>query len=129
MFDSYKSLPEDLKRKNLNYISEQSVFSFVSTGIINLERFWDFIKEELLAGRVEYIEKLKLIFDFFFEMKNETGQVYLKNECLIGEPFNSERHIMMLGGKNLSNISEILFLGFCDSKGKIIRKTIVRVNN
>lgn len=129
VFTLYESLPEDMKRKNLNYISDRSVFSFVSTGIMNLERFWDFIKEELLAERLEYIEKLKSVFDFFFEMKNETGQVCSRNECSIGEEFNTEKHIMMLGGKNLSTISEILFLGFCDSKGKIIRKSIVKVND
>ena len=129
MLNLYKSLPEELKTRNLNFISERTVFAFVSTGIMNLERFWDFIKEEYLAGRTEYLEQLKRIFDFFFEMKNESGQVYSRNECSIGENFNSEKHIMMLGGKNLSTVAEVIFLGFSDNKGKIIRKTIVKVND
>ena len=129
VYEVYKGLPEDLKTKNLNFISEKTVFAFVSTGIMNLERFWDFIKEELLAGRMEYVEKLKAVFDFFFDMKNDVGQLYVRNECRIGDAFNCEKHIMMLGGKNLSDISEIIFLGFSDSKGKIIRKSVVKVNN
>lgn len=129
VYEVYKSLPEDLKTKNLNFISEKTVFAFVSTGVMNLERFWDFIKEELLAGRMEYVEKLKPVFDFFFDMKNDVGQLYVRNECRIGDAFNCEKHIMMLGGKNLSDISEIIFLGFSDSKGKIIRKSVVKVNN
>lgn len=128
-FNLYKNLPEELKKKNLNFISEQTVFAFVSTGIMNLERFWDFIKEEYLAGRLENLEQLKRIFDFFFEMKNESGQAYSRNECSVGENFNSENHIMMLGGKNLSTVAEVVFLGFSDNKGKIIRKTIVKVND
>lgn len=129
MLNLYKSLPEELKTRNLNFISERTVFAFVSTGIMNLERFWDFIKEEYLAGRTEYLEQLKRIFDFFFDMKNESGQVYSRNECSIGENFNSEKHIMVLGGKNLSTVAEVFFLGFSDNKGKIIRKTIVKVND
>lgn len=128
VYNVYKSLPEELRNKNLNFISENSLFAFVSTGVIFLERFWDFIKEELLADRLEYTDKLKVVFDFFFEMKNDIDHLYVRNDCKIGDIYNYDKHIMTHGGQNLGAVSEILFLGFSDNNGKLVKKTIVKVN-
>lgn len=127
VYQMYGNLPEELRSRNLSFISEKSLFAFVVTGVKHLERFWEFIKEELLANRFEYTESLKDVFGVFFDIQDDMEKLYIRNECRLGDRYNVNKHIMMPGGKELGAISEILFLGFSDGNGKIIKKSIVRV--
>lgn len=130
-YELYQTFHQDIKSSLQGIFKDESLQGFISCGVQekNIHSLWEYIKNEISEDNNEEIEKLIILFDFFFKSYIRAYPIYEIQQVSIGETFDTELHINHSSSSLVSgNIQEILLYGWINKKTeKIVKKSIVRI--
>ncbi len=126
----YKELSDDTLKRLTNIFEKQDLISFMVSGVQwdNIEGLWNVARRKVIEEDTVDTDKLIEIFLFFFFVYNSR---YITPEyCIIqpgiGERFNREKH-NILGIDTDGYVKQIKLPGYCDGRGRVIGKALIKV--
>lgn len=129
-YEIYNKLSDESKSR-LNLIKDNDELNFLLSCVNkeNIENLHEYIATEITNGRMNDVEALKSVFDYFFSIYNNiNNNRFERAKIKIGARFDSQ-NCAKIEGRATGNIEEILFLGFNDVRNeKVIKKTVVNVS-
>lgn len=129
----YQSVSESTREGLKNVICEKDEIGFVVScvNMDNLQRIWEYTKDILSnQNKMKDVEILKEIFDYFFEVYNQSlaEAIYQRDEIAIGDDFDDEYQSRSRESATSGAIKKILLRGYSSiNTGKIICKSVVQV--
>ncbi len=132
VYKRYTGLSENTKKSLMGIFKGDTIDRFIFCGVQheNIENLWDYINRELIEGKMEDIDSLKIIFDYFFDAHNliYESKLYIKQEVAVNDRFDDDLHTRISEGNVKGNITEVLFKGYinCNSN-KVSRKSLVKI--
>lgn len=130
VYSLYKNLSPRAIKSLENIFKGDSIDLFMACGIQedNINSLWYYIKNEIIEERDEDIEKLKFIFEYFFNLYIVPNDYYTSQEIKIGDKFDTSIHIAHSRGKSSGEVKEVLLRGYLNKNTKkIINKSLVLV--
>lgn len=132
IYKVYMELSEKTRDSLSGIFKGNSIEEFIFCGVQyqNLESLWEYIKREIIEENLNEKDKLKDIFDYFFEAHNLIYEkpLYKRTDVVLQEKFDDEFHIKVLSENASGKIKEVVFEGYinCNNQ-KIIKKSLVRI--
>ena len=129
----YQTVSESTKEGLKNVICERDAIGFIVScaNKENLQRIWEYTKDILSDyNKLKDVEILKGIFDYFFEVYNQSlaEAIYQRDDIAIGDDFDDEYQSRSRESATSGTITEVLLRGYSSiNTGKIICKSVVRV--
>ena len=128
----YRGLSDSVKSGLENVISSKNEILFIAScsNEENLSAIWEYIKDISLDIKNRDFEVLNLIFDYFFDIFNESMPEvkYKRDDVEIGEEFDNDCHDRCYGSATSGEITKIILRGYkLRNTGKIIHKSLVKV--
>lgn len=130
VYSLYKDLSPRAIKSLENIFKGDSIDIFMACGIQedNINSLWYYIKNEIIEERDEDIEKLKFIFEYFFNLYIVPNDYYTSQEIKIGDKFDTSIHIAHSRGKSSGEVKEVLLRGYLNKNTKkIINKSLILV--
>ena len=129
----YRSLTDFTKKGLSNVICDKNEVLFIAScsDANSLKKIWEYTKEIISSNtREDDIEKLKKIFDFFFDIYNQSQPepVYRRDVVNVGDEFDNDIHIRSFDGGVSGNITDVLLCGYSSvNTEKPICKSLVKI--
>ena len=131
--EMYRSLSEMVHDGLENVVCDKDEIHFIAscTSDERLKQIWNYTKNIIgNNGDSRDIEVLKEIFDYFFDLYNESLSVpaFRRDDVEIGDSFDDDKHSRCRESRTSGEISKIIFKGYCSvNTGNIICKSVVKV--
>jgi len=128
IFNLYNSLSSKTKENLKNIFKDNTSKGFLVSGVQSesIKSLWDYIANDLVNKKSDDIEKLKEIFYFFFNL-NSLYSGYILDDVNVGDMFDPHQYTNISSNNYTGEIKEVVFRGFKDKRGKIIKKSIVKI--
>lgn len=131
-FELYRELSDSVKDGLENVINSENEMAFIvsCSNEENLSSIWEYIKELSSDRKNKEFEVLTLIFDYFFEIFNESlpEVKYKRDNVEIGDDFDDDDYDRCSGSATSGTITKIILRGYkLKNTGKIVHKSLVKV--
>ena len=129
----YQRVSEPTREGLENVICEKDAITFVVScgNMENLQRIWEYTKDILSdSNKLKDVEILKEIFDYFFEVYNQSlaEALYQRDDIDVGDDFDDEYQSRSRESATSGAITKVLLRGYSSiNTGKIICKSVVQV--
>ena len=129
----YQTVSESTREGLKNVICERDSIVFIVScaNKENLQRIWEYTKDILSDyNKLKDVEILKEIFDYFFEVYNQSlaEAIYQRDNIDVGDDFDDEYQSRSRDSATSGTITKVLLRGYSSiNTGKIICKSVVQV--
>ncbi|MGL4671774.1 hypothetical protein, partial [Cetobacterium sp.] len=130
VYTLYKELSPKAIKSLVNIFKGDTIDAFMACGIQeeNINSLWYYTKTEIVEDRTEDVQKLKFIFEYFFNLYTIPNDCYTLQDLKIGDKFDTDIHTAHSKGKASGEIKDILFRGYLNKNTKkLINKSVVLV--
>lgn len=131
-YNEYEQLMPTTKARLAGIVKADNMETFISCGVQyeNIDPLWEFIKREIIEERLEDVEKLENIFDFFLQAHNGiyTSPLFVRTTVTIGELLDEDVHIRTSNSRVTGPVQRVYLAGYRNMKtNKIVKKSVVLV--
>jgi len=132
VYEKYLQLSFDTKDSLKGLFKDDSnAITFFGAAIQekNIDKFWEYIKNEIIEEKNSDISTLVEMFDILFAVYLKIFPHYCKNNVTIGEKFDPQKHIKTSNSNTSGKVSAIVLAGWKNSQtDKIVKQTIVKID-
>jgi len=128
IFNLYNSLSLNTKNNLKNIFKNDTLMGFLVSGVQNesIKSLWDYVSYNLVNQKSDDIEKLKEIFYSLFKL-NSLYSDYILDDVKVGDMFDTHQYTNISSNNYTGEIKEVIFRGFKDKRGRVIKKSIVKI--